>query len=171
MRFVTTSLAIAVAAMMLTACTGKSSSDQSDQSAAQATAATDSMASPGASDNGMASAEPSAEASSTAAASSAMAGANDVPAYPGATTQAAGTSNMGGTGAAAGKVMSTSDSFDTVYKWYQQHLPAGSEKTHVTAPVESAVFTLGSGTNQTSVTISTVAGKTMITIGSVKTTQ
>ena len=171
MRFVTTSLAIVLAAAMLTACSGKSS-DQSDQTAAQATSAADNaMASPASTDDAMVSPEPSAEASSTAAASSAMAGANDVPAYPGATTQAAGTSNMGGSGAAAGKVMSTSDSFDTVYKWYQQHLPAGSEKTHVTTPVESAVFTLGSGTNQTSVTISTVAGKTMITIGSVQTTQ
>lgn len=149
MRFVTTSVAIAMAAIMLTACSGKSS-DQSDQSTAQTAAST-------------------APAAAGGAASSAKAGADQVPEYPGATTQAAGTSSMGGAGAAAGKVMSTTDSFDTVYKWYQQHMPAGSEKTHVTAPVESAVFTLGSGMDQTSLTISSVGGKTLISVGSVKT--
>jgi len=66
-------------------------------------------------------------------------------------------------------VMTTDDSFDKVYTWYQQNMPAGSEKSHVTAPVESAVFTMGQpGQAQTSVTLTTSGGKTMITIAKVK---
>jgi hypothetical protein len=75
---------------------------------------------------------------------------------------------MGG-GSAAGTVLSTDDSFDKVYAWYQGHMPAGSEKSHTTSPVESAVFMLGqAGQDQTSVTISTSSGKTMISIAHVK---
>lgn len=70
---------------------------------------------------------------------------------------------------AAGKVMSTSDSFDKVYAWYQKNMPAGSEKAHTTTPVESAVFMLGeAGKDQQSVTISVSGGKTMITVAQVK---
>lgn len=105
---------------------------------------------------------------STTASTDAGKAVNDIPAYPGAVTQASGSgANMGTT--AAGKVMSTSDSFDKVYGWYQQKLPAGSEKSHVDSPVQSAVFTIGEvGSGQSSVTITTQAGKTMITIAHVK---
>ena len=91
-----------------------------------------------------------------------------IPTYPGADTQAAGSgSNMGMT--AAGKVLSTSDSFDKVYNWYQQKMPAGSEKSHVDSPVQSAVFIIGdASTGQSSVTLTTQGGKTMITIAKVK---
>ena len=76
---------------------------------------------------------------------------------------------MAGAAAASGTVMSTDDSFDKVYAWYQQHMPAGSEKSHVTSPVESAVFMLGeTGKDQQSVTISTQGSKTMISIAHVK---
>jgi hypothetical protein len=76
---------------------------------------------------------------------------------------------MGAAKSAAGKVMSTADSFDKVYAWYQKNMPAGSEKAHTTSPVESAVFMIGeAGKDQQSVTISTMAGKTMITIAHVK---
>jgi hypothetical protein len=104
----------------------------------------------------------------SAAAASAAPAVNEIPAYPGAVTQASGSgSNMGTT--AAGKVMSTGDSFDKVYGWYQQKLPAGSEKSHVDAPVQSAVFTIGEvGSGQSSVTITTQGGKTVITIAHVK---
>ncbi len=72
-------------------------------------------------------------------------------------------------GSAAGSVMSTDDSFDKVYQWYQQNMPAGSEKSHVTSPIESAVFMIGDpGQGQTSVTITTSGGKTMITSAKVK---
>jgi hypothetical protein len=104
----------------------------------------------------------------TNAAATATTAAGEVPTYPGATTQAAGSSsNM--MGSAAGKVMSTDDSFDKVYAWYQQNMPAGSEKAHTTSPMQSAVFTLGeSGKGQTSVTITVSGGKTVISIAKVK---
>jgi hypothetical protein len=149
MRFLTSSLIVVAALVAVTACNSKSSSS-SDQSNAAATAA----------------ATEAASASPGAAATSAAAG--EVPTYPGAVTQASGSSsNMGSS--ATGQVMTTDDSFDKVYTWYQQNMPAGSEKSHVTAPVESAVFTIGQpGQGQTSVTLTTSGGKTMITIAKVK---
>jgi len=154
MRFLTTSLAIVVAFIAITACNSKSSSSTttSDQSNATATAA----------------ASDTTNEASPAASPEASTAAGEIPSYPGAVTQASGSSsNM--MGSAAGKVMSTDDSFDKVYTWYQQNLPSGSEKSHVTAPVESAVFTIGEpGKGQTSVTLTTSGGKTMITIAKVK---
>ena len=145
MRLFSMALVIA-AALAMTACAGKSNSNSSDQSNAAATSA----------------AEPSS-AATTAAASGA------IPSYPGAATQASGSSsNMGQT--ATGTVMTTDDSFDKVYTWYQQNMPAGSEKSHTTAPVQSAVFMIGDpGKDQTSLTITTSGAKTMITIAHVKT--
>lgn len=141
MRFLTISLAV-IAALAITACNSKSSSSTS-----------------------------SGTEQTTAAASAApvdTSGAEgQIPTYPGATTQASGSSsNMGES--ASGTVMTTDDSFDKVYSWYQQHMPAGSEKSHVSAPIQSAVFTIGDPGNQTSLTITTQGGKTMITIGHVK---
>ncbi len=147
MRFLSIPLLAVAAALLITGCNGKSSSNSSDQTNASATAA--------------------AGAAATAAASNAETG--QVPSYPGATTQASGSSsNMGGTTSAAGTVMSTDDSFDKVYTWYQQHMPAGSEKSHTTAPIQSAVFTLGGSGDQTSVTITTQGSKTMISVAHVK---
>jgi hypothetical protein len=151
MRLLGLSLAVLLAAFAVTACNSKSSSStsSSDQSSATATAA--------ATDNG-------------GGTTSNEAGGSQVPSYPGATTQASGSSSnaMNG-GSAAGTVMSTADSFDKVYAWYQQHMPAGSEKSHTTAPVESAVFTIGeAGSDQTSLTLTTSQDKTMITIAHVK---
>ncbi|MBV8344817.1 MAG: hypothetical protein JO190_07465 [Candidatus Eremiobacteraeota bacterium] len=150
MRFLTPSLIIVAALVAVTACNSKSSSSSSDQSNASATTA----------------AATSAAGTTSAAATSSAAG--EVPAYPGAVTQASGSSsNMGSS--AAGQVMTTDDSFDKVYTWYQQNMPAGSEKSHVTAPVESAVFMVGQpGQGQTSVTLTTSGGKTMITVAKVK---
>jgi len=146
-----TSLLIAAAVLAITACNSKSSSSSSaDQSTAAATAAATEAGSPEAS----------------AAATTAAAGG--VPTYPGAVTQASGSSsNL--TGGATGEVLSTDDSFDKVYSWYQQNLPAGSEKSHVTAPVQTAVFTIGEAAQgQTSVTLTTQGSKTIITIAHVK---
>ncbi|HMF29223.1 MAG TPA: hypothetical protein VKE42_10655 [Candidatus Cybelea sp.] len=93
---------------------------------------------------------------------------SEIPEYPGAETQAAGSGSNMGTDA-AGKVMSTSDSFDKVYGWYQQKLPSGSERSHVDSPIQSAVFTIGeTSTGQSSVTLTAQGGKTMITIAHVK---
>jgi hypothetical protein len=149
MRFFTTSIAIAFAVLALTACTGKSSSS-SDQSSATATTG--------------------AEATTAAAdATTSPSAAGDIPSYPGATTQASGSSSNMMSGSASGTVMTTGDSFDTVYAWYQKNMPAGSEKAHMTSPVPSAVFTIGEpGKGQTSLTITTSAGKTMITVAHVK---
>ena len=154
MRLFGLSLAVMLAAFAVTGCTGKSSSSSSDQSSATATAA--------ATDSGGASASEASPASDAAS--------TEIPKYPGADTNASGsTSNSMSGGSAAGTVMSTSDSFDKVYAWYQGHMPAGSEKSHTTSPIESAVFTLGeAGQDQTSVTITTSSGKTMITIAHVK---
>jgi hypothetical protein len=146
MRFLKTSLIIAMA-LALAACAGKSSSNSSDQTSTSATAAA---------------------GDSTAASPAASAAAGEIPNYPGATTAASGTgSNMGQT--ASGTVLTTDDSFDKVYQWYQQNMPAGSEKSHVTAPIQSAVFTLGTSSQEvSSVTITVQGSKTMITIGKVK---
>jgi|HubBroStandDraft_5_1064220.scaffolds.fasta_scaffold45278_4 hypothetical protein len=152
MRLFGLSLAVMLAAFAVTGCTSKSSSSSSDQSSATATAA--------ATDSG---------ASSSGSSSSDAAG-TQIPKYPGADTNASGstTNGMNG-GSATGTVMSTSDSFDKVYTWYQGHMPAGSEKSHTTSPIESAVFILGeAGSDQTSVTITTSGGKTMITIAHAK---
>jgi hypothetical protein len=153
MAFLRISLAIAVA-LAVAACSSKSSSNNSSSTDQSTTAS----AAPSAAESGAAPAP--SEAATTAA--------GQIPAYPGATTQYSGSSsNMGQS--AAGTVMTTDDPFDKVYTWYQAHMPAGSEKAHVTAPVQSAVFTLGSSPqDQTSVSITVTGGKTMITIGHVK---
>jgi hypothetical protein len=149
MRIFTTSIPALVVALALVGCGGGKSST-SDSSSGDQTASAAASAAP-------------ADQNSTA--SSAV---NGIPEYPGATMQAAGNSSSMGTDA-AGKVMSTSDSFDKVYGWYQQKLPAGSERSHVTTPIESAVFTIGEvSSGQTSVTLTTQGGKTMITIARVK---
>jgi len=111
----------------------------------------------------------SSDNSAAAPAGDSAAKTGDVPAYPGAKTEAAGSNSMSGSGMAAGKVLSTGDSFDKVYAWYQKNMPSGSEKAHTESPVKSAVFTVGeAGKDQQSVTISTANGKTMISIAHVK---
>lgn len=145
MRLFFTSLAVVVALLTVTACNGKTSDNTSTEASAAAS-----------------------PAESTAPEASASSAAGTIPTYPGAVTQASGSSNNM-MGSAAGSVMSTDDSFDKVYAWYQQNMPAGSEKSHVTSPIESAVFTVGEpGSGQTSVTITTSGGKTMITVAKVK---
>jgi hypothetical protein len=163
MRFSTYALIVAMTVVLGTGCSGKNANNQNANSSgsdATATAASDSATSP------------APEISATAAdgtASGSSDAAGDIPTYPGATVQASGTSTMAGGGQqATGKVLSTSDSFDDVYHWYQKNLPAGSEKVHVTAPVETASFILSAtGKNQTSVTITTNSGKTVISIAKV----
>jgi hypothetical protein len=145
MRYLGLSFIIA-ALLTMTACSSKSSSNSSDQSNAAASSAAES---PG------------------AAATSAVA-AGEIPNYPGAATQASGSSNNMGQ-SASGSVMTTDDSFDKVYAWYQQNTPAGSEKSHTTSPIQTAVFMIGDPSRgQKSVTITTQGDKTMITIANVK---
>ena len=153
MRYLALSLAVA-AFLTVTACSGKSSSNSSDQSS---------------SDQTNASAQATAEATAAATDAATSPAPGDVPSYPGAVTEASGSgTSMGGT-TGSGTVMSTDDSFDKVYAWYQLHLPAGAEKTHTAQPA-TAVFTIGeSGSELKSVTITAADGRTRITIGTVKT--
>jgi hypothetical protein len=156
MRFLKMSLVLVAATLVIAACASKSSSNDQSQSNAEATSAASSAAT---TDSG-------GTTTDNTAASTAPAG--EAPAYPGAVTQASGSnSSMGQT--AAGTVMTTDDSFDKVYAWYQKNMPAGSEKSHTTAPMQSAVFMVGDpGSGQTSVTITVSNGKTMITSAKVK---
>jgi hypothetical protein len=157
MRFLTTSMMALVVALAITGCSG--SSNSADNSATSAAA--DNSATSSAADN---------SAATTASDSASAANATgEIPSYPGAKTEAAGSNAMSGSGTAAGKVLSTTDDFDKVYGWYQKNMPAGSEKSHMDTPIKSAVFMTGeAGKDQQSVTITTANGKTMITIAHVK---
>ena len=157
MRWLTTTALALLAAVSIAACSNQTST--SDNTTTTDTTSTAASAAP---------ADTTEPAASTAAGSDTTAGG--VPAYPGATTEAAGSSSMGMAGGmAAGKVLTTGDSFDKVYAWYQKNMPAGSEKAHVTGPAPSAVFTVGeAGKDQQSVTIAVSNGKTTITIAHVK---
>lgn len=162
MRFLTTSMMALAVAVAITGCSGGSSNSSADNSAATSSAAADNSATSSASDN-------SAAATSSDQSNAATSAGGEIPSYPGAKTEAAGSNAMGGAGAASGKVLSTADSFDKVYAWYQKNMPAGSEKSHMDAPVKSAVFMTGeAGKDQQSVTITVANGKTMITIAHVK---
>lgn len=162
MRFLTTSMMALVVAVAITGCSG--SSNSADNSATSAAA--DNSATSSATDNSAADNSAASTASDAASASKAT---GDIPSYPGAKTEAAGSNAMSGSGMAAGKVLSTADAFDKVYGWYQKNMPAGSEKSHMDSPVKSAVFMTGeAGKDQQSVTITTANGKTMITIAHVK---
>lgn len=96
--------------------------------------------------------------------------ATDVPVYPGAQLEAAGSNAGFGSTAASGKAYTTSDSFDTVYDWYKKNLPAGSEESRVTTPTNAAVFAVGTAGDRYGITVETspMGGKTMIVIGHVK---
>ena len=156
MRYLALSLVVA-ALLAATACAGKSSSNSSDQSSSSDQTATTAPMSA----STEAATEAPTEASTTTAAGS-------IPSYPGATSEASGSTDSMGK-SESGSVMSTDDSFDKVYAWYQQHLPAGSEKVHTESP-QGAVFTVGnaSGGTMQSVSISVSQGRTVITVGAVK---
>jgi hypothetical protein len=115
----------------------------------------------------------STEATTAPAASGASSTMSEMPMYPGAKEEASGSTGMTAGGMASGKVMSTADAFDKVYKWYQGKMPAGSEKSHMAAAgSNTAVFVMSAtGGEQSTVTISTSAampGKTLITMAKVK---
>jgi len=111
-----------------------------------------------------------ASAAAPAAAGGGTTTMTELPEYPGATKMASGASGMTAGGSAAGTVLSSTDPFAKVYKWYQDKMPKGSEKSHMTTAMgETAVFTMGEmSKDQQSVTITSTAGKTMITLAHVK---
>lgn len=92
------------------------------------------------------------------------------PVYPGAKVEAAGSSSKSARGPVSGSAYSTSDSFDTVYAFYNKNLPPGSERSHLTSPPETAVFLVGSGDDQLSVTVtrSPICCRTFIVIARVR---
>lgn len=163
MRYLALSLVVA-ALLTATACAGKSSSNSSDQSSSSDQTAT---TAPMSASTEAATEAPTDAATEAPADAASAAPAGSIPHYPGAVSEASGSSDsMGKT--ESGTVLSTDDSFDKVYAWYQQHLPAGSEKVHTTSP-EGAVFTVGDASSGLqSVSISPSQGRTVITIGAVK---
>ncbi len=95
--------------------------------------------------------------SSTASTPSTQSAASAAPVYPGA-------------GPVSGSAYSTTASFETVYAFYNKNLPPGAERSHITAPRETAVFLIGSGNDQLSVTIakSPICCRTLIVFARVK---
>ena len=95
--------------------------------------------------------------SSPANAPSTQSAPSAAPVYPGA-------------GPVSGSAYSTSDSFATVYAFYNKNLPPGSERSHVTAPQETAVFLIGTGNDRLSVTVakSPICCRTFIVFARVK---
>lgn len=93
-----------------------------------------------------------------------------LPVYPGANSAdnagyAATTKE--GTGQVA--MLTTADSFDKVYAWYKQQMPAGSEQMHMTSSGGSvAAFQIGKDTDATKkvVTITSSQDKTSIMLSS-----
>lgn len=108
--------------------------------------------------------------SSTANAPFTQSAPSAAPVYPGAKVEAANESSETALGAVSGSAYSTSDSFDTVYAFYDKNLPPGSERSHITAPQETAVFLVGSGNDQLSVTVtkSPICCRTLIVFALVK---
>jgi len=91
----------------------------------------------------------------------------DVPVYPGASSESGGLSVQSKEGNQQIAMLTTSDSFDKVYDWYKNHMPAGSEKLHMTSGGSSvAQFAIGaeSDRNFKSVMITEATGKTAIQI-------
>ena len=89
-----------------------------------------------------------------------------LPIYPGAQPNGNGSlSSETSEGKSQMLTMETADSFDKVYAFYKDKLPAGSEKTHVSmAGNQMASFQVGANTDkvQKSVTITAAGGKTSI---------
>ncbi|HTX58690.1 MAG TPA: hypothetical protein VMH02_03360, partial [Verrucomicrobiae bacterium] len=156
-----------MAAVAIAGCSGGSSANSADNTAA-ANAAADNDAATNAATNTAA----TGGGGTMTAASTEPGAPAAIPNYPNATAEASGSSSMGANGGtASGKVLATTDSFEKVYAWYQKEMPAGSERSHITTPMKSAVFMVGNaGEDQESVTITTSpsGNKTLITIARVK---
>lgn len=89
----------------------------------------------------------------------------DVPVYPGASSESGGLSVQSKEGNQQIAMLTTSDSFDKVYEWYKSHMPAGSEKLHMTSGGSSvAQFAIGTESDKRfkSVMITEATGKTSI---------
>jgi hypothetical protein len=91
-----------------------------------------------------------------------------LPLYPGAQPNGNGSlSTQTAEGSAQLLTMQSTDSFDKVYAFYHDKMPAGSEKTHVSAAGnQMASFQIGATTDkvQKTVSITTSGDKTDITL-------
>jgi hypothetical protein len=88
-----------------------------------------------------------------------------LPVYPASTADTAGYAANTAQGNGQVDMLTTTDPFDKVYAWYQGHMPAGTEKMHMTAGgTDEAMFQIGADTDkiQKIVTITSSQGKTMI---------
>lgn len=87
-----------------------------------------------------------------------------IPVYPGATTTEGSMAGTSAQGSGEVVTLSTTDSFDKVYSWYQAHLPAGSQKMHMSTDSGSvASFEVGENSKeQRSVMITSEKDKTSI---------
>jgi hypothetical protein len=181
---------VLIGCALATAACSKSSSSATEESTAAASSAPGAMTEATSAASGMAestapaestssgpgmaetSAVPSAAASMAAAAPGAAPNSIDnVPVYPGAATQTSGAYNAGGGAAVQAVVLSTDDSFDKVYAWYQQRLSNATSTVHIsTPPTPSATFMIAAPDNKgmTTVVIQTSNGKTTISIGQMK---
>jgi hypothetical protein len=93
-----------------------------------------------------------------------------LPVYPGSSvSENGGYSAQTQQGSGAALVMTTTDSFDSVYNYYKAHMPAGSEQMHMTAGnSEIAEFQVGKSGDKTqkAVEITAQSGKTTIMLTS-----
>lgn len=85
----------------------------------------------------------------------------DLPLYPGANqSENTGYSATTKEGTGAMALLTTTDSFDKVYAWYQKHMPAGSEQVHVSSGTGSmAVFQIGKASDKLQKAVTITAGK------------
>ena len=88
-----------------------------------------------------------------------------IPVYPGATSTEGGMAGTTAQGTGEIVALTTTDSFDKVYAWYQSHMPAGSQTMHMSGSASSiASFRMGKDTDkeQRSVMITAEKDKTSI---------
>ncbi|HEV2878269.1 MAG TPA: hypothetical protein VGW96_01705 [Candidatus Eremiobacteraceae bacterium] len=88
-----------------------------------------------------------------------------LPVYPGASVDTGGMNVQSNQGSEQIEMLTTADSFDKVYGWYKSHMPADSEKMHMSSGGQSlAQFAIGKEgeKNIKSVMIAESNGKTTI---------
>jgi hypothetical protein len=138
MRFITASLAIVAAALLVTACSSKKPSDAS----AEATA------------------NPAPQSTSVMAS---VPGVEAIPVYPGAVVDTKKSGAMDSVRQI--KVMTTPDSFKKVYGWYVKQLPTALPNGPVSNTGQSGSLVIGrQGHTQTFVRVTTIGATTTINL-------
>jgi hypothetical protein len=84
-----------------------------------------------------------------------------LPRYPDAVAHSSGATRNG----MSGTLLTTRDAFEKVYEWYKSKMPAGSEKSKLTATgISTATFEVVRPSGKGTVTITTQDGKTTIAL-------